>query len=101
METQSGKAGEQSDCSSTCTTPPTRASRVHGPHTFASEGDGSFEEQFGKGFHSPDLRKQLRHHRDASSRAVENASVAPETDRFPVLIFSHGGGIPVLSTPRS
>jgi hypothetical protein len=56
----------------------------------------AYEERFGKNFFRESYGKSYKTIATLRSHAVENSPLAAGTGRFPVLIFSHGGGIPVL-----
>jgi predicted dienelactone hydrolase len=61
------------------------------PHLKETE---AFEEQFGKDFFKNNYGKSYPFLAGLRIHTVENAKIAK--GRFPLLIFSHGGGIPVL-----
>jgi len=56
----------------------------------------AYEEQFGKNFFRESYGESYRTISALRSHAIENAPIASGKERFPVLLFSHGGGIPVL-----
>jgi hypothetical protein len=56
----------------------------------------AFEERFGKNFFRQSYGSSYKTIASLKSHAVENAAPAAGRRRFPILIFSHGGGIPVL-----
>jgi hypothetical protein len=56
----------------------------------------AYEERFGKNFFRKSYGDSYQAIVNLRSHAVENAPVVPGKKQFPVLIFSHGGGIPVL-----
>ncbi len=56
----------------------------------------AFEERFGKNFFRKSYGRSYKTIASIKSHAVENAPPVAGKQRFPVLIFSHGGGIPVL-----
>jgi hypothetical protein len=56
----------------------------------------AFEERFGKNFTRDSYGDSYKTVSTLKSHAVENAPVVTGRAQFPVLIFSHGGGIPVL-----
>jgi hypothetical protein len=97
LETQSGRPGEHRELlvylhyPTDKDTPGARA--AYFPHLKEVE---AFEERFGKNFTRLSYGKSYATIATLRSHAVENARVAAGTERFPVLIFSHGGGIPVL-----
>src|SRR5437868_8364411 len=56
----------------------------------------AYEERFGKNFFRESYGDSYQTISALRSHAVENAPLAAGGEQFPVLIFSHGGGIPVL-----
>jgi dienelactone hydrolase len=56
----------------------------------------AFEERFGKNFFRESYGISYKTIVTLRSHAVENSVPAKGTGQFPVVIFSHGGGIPVL-----
>jgi dienelactone hydrolase len=56
----------------------------------------AFEERFGKNSFRESYGDSYKTISTIKSHAIENAPPAAGKQRFPVLVFSHGGGIPVL-----
>jgi hypothetical protein len=56
----------------------------------------AYEERFGKNFFRESYGDSYQTIVTLRSHAVENAPIVPGKEQFPALIFSHGGGIPVL-----
>jgi hypothetical protein len=56
----------------------------------------AYEERFGKNFFRESYGKSYQTIATLRSHAVENCPPAAGTGRFPLLVFSHGGGILVL-----
>ena len=56
----------------------------------------AYDERFGKNFFKKSYGESYKTISTLRSHAVENALLAPGAEQYPVLIFSHGGGIPVL-----
>jgi hypothetical protein len=96
-ETQSGKNGVHRELLVYLYYPTDKgvpgARAAYFPHLKEME---AFEERFGKDFTRQTFGKSYATIATLQSHAVENAPLAAGTERFPVLIFSHGGGIPVL-----
>jgi pimeloyl-ACP methyl ester carboxylesterase len=63
------------------------------PHRKEVEG---YDERFGKNFFRESYGESYQTIVSLRSHAVEDAPIVPGKQQFPVLIFSHGGGIPVL-----
>ena len=63
------------------------------PHLMEVE---AFEEKLGKDFFKASYGSSYKIIASLKSHAIENAKPPARNQRFPVLIFSHGGGIPVL-----
>jgi hypothetical protein len=55
----------------------------------------AFEERFGKNFFRESYGRSYKTISSIKSHAIENAAPAAGGQKFPILIFSHGGGIPV------
>jgi dienelactone hydrolase len=96
-ETQSGKAGALRELLVYLFYPIDRdapGERVaYFPHLKEVE---AYEERFGKDFFRNSYGSSYKTIATLRSHAVEDALPARGTKRFPVLVFSHGGGIPVL-----
>jgi dienelactone hydrolase len=56
----------------------------------------AYEERFGKNFFRESYGGSYKTISTLKSHAIENAPVVAGKGQFPALIFSHGGGIPVL-----
>jgi dienelactone hydrolase len=56
----------------------------------------AYEERFGKNFTRESYGDSYKAISTLKSHAIENAPAVPGKGKFPVVIFSHGGGIPVL-----
>src|SRR5437868_1061836 len=56
----------------------------------------AYEERFGKNFTRESYGDSYKTISTIKSHAITNALVVADKGQFPVLIFSHGGGIPVL-----
>ncbi|HEV3117969.1 MAG TPA: hypothetical protein VGY58_13020, partial [Gemmataceae bacterium] len=95
LETQSGKAGEHRELLVYLFYPiekNTAGPRCeYFPHLKEVE---AFEERFGKDSFRESYGSSYKTVSTIKSHAVENARLAPGKKRFPVVIFSHGGGIP-------
>jgi hypothetical protein len=97
LETQSGKAGGHRELLVYLFYPIDRDARgvraAYFPHLRQIE---AYEERFGKNFFRESYGNSYKTIATLRSHAVEHTPPAAGTGRFPVLIFSHGGGIPVL-----
>ena len=56
----------------------------------------SFEEMFGKNFFRESYGSSYKTISSIKSHAIENAAAAAGGQKYPILVFSHGGGVPVL-----
>ncbi|MFL5243817.1 MAG: hypothetical protein ACJ8FY_17080 [Gemmataceae bacterium] len=56
----------------------------------------AFEEKFGKNFFRESYGSSYKTIASLKSHAIKDAPPAGRKEKFPILIFSHGGGIPVL-----
>jgi hypothetical protein len=96
-ETQSGKAGGHRELLVYLFYPVDRdAAGVRAAYFPRLEGAEAYEERFGKNFFRESYGNSYKTIATLRSHAVENALPAAGVGRFPVLVFSHGGGIPVL-----
>lgn len=66
---------------------------VYFPHLKEVE---AFEERFGKDFFRQSYGESYQFLSDMQTHTVENAKISAGNRRYPVVIFSHGGGVPVL-----
>lgn len=66
---------------------------VYFPHLKEVE---AFEERFGKDFFRQEYGESYRLLSDTRTHTIENAKLSVKDRRYPVVIFSHGGGVPVL-----
>lgn len=66
---------------------------VYFPHQKETE---AFEEQFGKNFFQKSYGNSYPALSIMRTHTIENAKLAPVNNKYPILIFSHGGGIRVL-----
>jgi pimeloyl-ACP methyl ester carboxylesterase len=97
LETQSGKAGEHRELLVYLFYPIDKSTA--GPRAdyfpYLKKVE-TFEERFGKNFFRESYGGSYKTISTLKSHAIENARPAAGKQRFPVAIFSHGGGIPVL-----
>jgi hypothetical protein len=97
LETQSGKAGEHRELLVYLFYPIDKSTAgprsEYFPYLKMVE---AFEERFGRNFFRESYGGSYKTISTLKSHAIENARPAAGTQRFPVAIFSHGGGIPVL-----
>jgi pimeloyl-ACP methyl ester carboxylesterase len=97
IETQSGKAGEHRELLVYLFYPIDKnASGTRSDYFPRLKEMEAFEERFGKNFTQESYGSSYQTISKLKSHAIENAPAAAGSQRFPVLIFSHGGGIPVL-----
>lgn len=66
---------------------------VYFPHLKEVE---AFEERFGKGFFRQEYGETYQLLPNIRTHTIENAELSGRDRRYPVVIFSHGGGVPVL-----
>jgi pimeloyl-ACP methyl ester carboxylesterase len=97
LETQSGNAGQHRELLVYLFYPIDKnasgARCAYFPHLKEIE---AFEERFGKNFFQESYGGSYKIISRLKSHAIENAQPAAGNQRFPILILSHGGGIPVL-----